>query len=74
MNFAGIKAAPGAFLLLLIMTIGVSYLAFQRAEGEHLAVLENKIAEREARRCGRRSAPSLSHRRSAGAQAGRVPG
>jgi len=48
MNFAGIKAAPGAFLLLLIMTIGVSYLAFQRAEGEHLAVLENKIAEREA--------------------------
>jgi hypothetical protein len=47
-NFAAIKAAPEAFLLLMIITIGVSYLAFQRAEGEHLAVLENKIAEREA--------------------------
>ena len=47
-NFAGIKAAPEAFLLLMIITIGVSYLAFQRVEGEHLAVLENKIAEREA--------------------------
>ena len=47
-NFAGITAAPEAFLLAMIITIGVSYLAFQRAEGEHLAVLENKIAEREA--------------------------
>jgi hypothetical protein len=47
-NFVGIKAAPEAFLLLMIITIGVSYLAFQRAEGGHLAVLENKIAEREA--------------------------
>ena len=47
-NFAAIKAAPEALLLAMIITIGVSYLAFQRAEGEHLAVLENKIAEREA--------------------------
>jgi hypothetical protein len=47
-NFAGIKATLGAFLLLMIITIGVSYLVFQRVEGEHLAVLENKIAEREA--------------------------
>ncbi len=47
-NFAAIKTAPEAFLLLMIVTIGVTYLAFQRAEGEHLAVLENKIAEREA--------------------------
>src|SRR5438132_3306749 len=47
-NFAAIKAAPEALLLAMIITIGVSYLAFQRAEGEHIAVLENKIAEREA--------------------------
>src|ERR1700730_4345809 len=47
-NFAAIKAAPEALLLLMIITIGVSYLAFQRIQGEHLAVLENKIAEREA--------------------------
>ena len=47
-NFAGIKAAPEAFLLLLIISIGVSYLAFQRAQGERLAVLETRIAEREA--------------------------
>ena len=47
-NFAGIKAAPEALLLLMIIAIGVSYLAFQRVEGEHLAVLENKIAAREA--------------------------
>jgi hypothetical protein len=47
-NFAAIKAAPEAFLLLMIITAGVSYLAFQRAEGEHLAVLETKIAAREA--------------------------
>src|SRR6266404_5398535 len=47
-NFAGIKAAPEGFLLLMIITIGVSYLAFQGVEGEHLAVLENKIAAREA--------------------------
>jgi hypothetical protein len=47
-NFAGIKAAPEAFLLLMIIAIGVSYLAFQRVEREHLAVLETKIAEREA--------------------------
>ena len=47
-NFAGIKAAPGAFLLLMVITIGVSYLAFQRVQAEQLAILENKIAEREA--------------------------
>jgi uncharacterized coiled-coil protein SlyX len=47
-NFAGITAAPEAFLLAMIITIGLSYLAFQRVQGEHLAVLENKIAEREA--------------------------
>ena len=47
-SFAAIKTAPEAFLLLMIITIGVSYLAFQRVEGEHLAVLENKIAAREA--------------------------
>src|SRR6266436_1824315 len=50
-NFAGIKAAPEAFLLLMIITIGVFYLfylSFQRVQGEHLAVLENKIAAREA--------------------------
>src|SRR5215471_10872613 len=46
-NFAGIRAAPAAFLLLMV-AIGVSYLALQRVQGEHLAVLENKIAEREA--------------------------
>jgi hypothetical protein len=47
-NFSAIKAAPEAFLLLMMITIGVSYLAFQRVEGEHLAVVENKIAAREA--------------------------
>ena len=47
-NFAAIKTTPEAFLLLMIITIGVSYLAFQRAEDEHLAVRETKIAEREA--------------------------
>jgi hypothetical protein len=47
-NFAAIKTAPEAFLLLMIITVGVSYLAFQRVEGERLAVLENKIAAREA--------------------------
>jgi uncharacterized protein HemX len=50
-NFAGIKAAPEAFLLLMIITIGVFYLfylAIQRVQGEQLAVLENKIAAREA--------------------------
>ena len=47
-NFANIKAAPEGFLLLMIIAIGVSYLAFQRVEREHLAVLETKIAEREA--------------------------
>src|SRR5262245_59989059 len=45
-NFAGIKAAPAAFLL-LIVAIGVSYFALQRVQAERLAVLENKIAERE---------------------------
>jgi hypothetical protein len=48
MNLAGIKSAPEAFLLLTIITIGVSYLVLQRVQSEHLAVLENKIAEREA--------------------------
>ncbi len=47
-NFACIKTSPEAFVLLIIVAIGVSYLAFQRIQGEHLAVLENKIAEREA--------------------------
>ena len=47
-NFAGIAAAPEAFLLAMIITIGVSYLAFQRVQAEQLAILENKIAEREA--------------------------
>jgi hypothetical protein len=47
-NFAAIKTVPEAFLLLMIITIGISYLAFQRVQGEHLAVLENKIAAREA--------------------------
>jgi hypothetical protein len=47
-NFAGIKAAPEAFLLLMIITIGVSYLVFQRVQSQHLEVLENKIAAREA--------------------------
>ena len=47
-NFAAIKTTPEAFLLLMIITIGISYLAFQRAEDEHLAVRETKIAEREA--------------------------
>jgi len=47
-NFAAITTTPEAFLLLMIITIGVSYLAFQRAEDEHLAVRETKIAEREA--------------------------
>src|SRR5258708_907591 len=47
-NFANIKAAPEGFLLLMIIAIGVSYLAFQRVEREHLAVLETKIAERDA--------------------------
>ena len=47
-NFAGIKAAPEALLLSMIIAIGVSYLAFERVEREHLAVLENKIAAREA--------------------------
>jgi hypothetical protein len=47
-NFAGIKATPEALLLLMIITIGVSYLAHQRVQGEHLAVLENKIGEQEA--------------------------
>ena len=42
-NFVGIKAAPEAFLLLMIIAIGVSYLAFERVEREHLAVLENKV-------------------------------
>jgi hypothetical protein len=46
-NLAGIKAAPEAFLVLMIITIGVSYLVLQRIQNEHLAVLENKIAERE---------------------------
>jgi hypothetical protein len=31
-----------------MIAIGVSYLAFQRVQGEHLAALENQIAEREA--------------------------
>src|ERR1700730_54134 len=48
LNFAAIKTTQEAFLLLMIITIGVSYLAFQRAEDEHLAVRETKIAEREA--------------------------
>jgi hypothetical protein len=47
-NLAGIKTAPEVFLLLTVVAIGVWYLAFQRIEGEHLAALENKIAEREA--------------------------
>ena len=47
-NFTGIKTAPEAFLLLIIVAIGVWYLAFQRIQGEHLAALENKIAHREA--------------------------
>ena len=47
-NFSAIKAAPEAFLLLMMITIGVSHLAFQPVEGEHLAVVENKIAAREA--------------------------
>ena len=47
-NFAGIKTSPEAFVLLIIVAIGVSYLAFQRVQGEHLAVLENKIAARDA--------------------------
>src|SRR5436189_5667925 len=47
-NFAGIAAAPDAFLLAMIITIGVSYLAFHRVQAEQLAVVENKIAEREA--------------------------
>ena len=47
-NFPGIKAALGASLLLMIITIGVSYLVFQRVQAEQLAIFENKIAEREA--------------------------
>src|ERR1700730_10783121 len=47
-NFAAITAAPEAFLLAMIITIGVSYLAFQQVQGEQLAVLENKIAAQEA--------------------------
>src|SRR6266446_3386602 len=47
-NFAGIKAAPEALLLLTIIAIGATYLALQRVQGGQLAVLENKIAEREA--------------------------
>src|SRR6266576_6777842 len=47
-NLVGIKAAPEAFLVLMIITIGVSYLVLQRNQNAHLAVLENKIAEREA--------------------------
>ena len=47
-NFAGIKAAPEALLLLTIITVGVSYLVLQRVQGKHLAVIENKVTEREA--------------------------
>jgi cell division protein FtsL len=47
-NVAGIKAAPEAFLLLIIITLAVSYLASQRSHNKHVAVLDQKIAEREA--------------------------
>ena len=39
-NFAGIAAAPEAFLLAMIITIGVSYLAFQRVQAGQLAILD----------------------------------
>ncbi len=54
-NFAGIRAAPEALLLLMVGTVAVSYLAHQPVLGEHLAVLQNKIAEREALITGYRS-------------------
>src|SRR4029077_5265240 len=47
-NFVGVKAAPETLMLLMMIAIGVSYLAYQRVQGEHLAALENQIAERAA--------------------------
>jgi cell division protein FtsL len=47
-NVAGIKAAPEAFLLLIIITLAVSYLASQRSHNKHVVVLDQKITEREA--------------------------
>ena len=46
-NFTGIKAAPEAFLLLMIITIGACYFLFERSQREHLAALKNKIGERD---------------------------
>ena len=46
-NFTGIKAAPEAFLLLMIITIGACYFVFERSQRERLAALENKIGERD---------------------------
>jgi hypothetical protein len=48
-NLAGVKAAPEAFVLLAIITFGVSYFAFRQLERESLSVLENKMALQEVR-------------------------
>jgi hypothetical protein len=47
-NLRGVKAAPEAFLLLVIITFGVSYVAFQQSERVPRAVLESKIASQQA--------------------------
>jgi hypothetical protein len=46
-NFAGIKAAPEACLLMII-TIGACYFFVERSQRAHLATLENMIVERDA--------------------------
>ena len=46
-NARAVRAAPEAFLLLAIITIGVSYFAFLQVQGERLAVLENRMASQE---------------------------
>ena len=47
-NARGVRAAPEVFLLLAVITFGVSYFAFRQVQGERLAVLENRVASQEA--------------------------
>ncbi len=47
-NLDGVKAAPEAFLLLAIITFGVSSFAFRQFDREPFAVLEDKVALQEA--------------------------
>jgi hypothetical protein len=47
-NFGGVKAAPEAFLLLAIITFGVSFFVFERFQREPLFALEHKTALQEA--------------------------